>query len=137
MGIAMKIRKQSPRGIIEGDHCRFLVYDETKGELPPTEERLERNEQMTARFTQGMTPDKALEFAAGVAENMKEMDVGLHGVASGRLHLAYFTVYRDGKIGYEWDNAIEYTHDDMKLILRRAHAARKRVRFSEEPTPTN
>ncbi len=114
----MRVIKLRKRGIVSEDSCRFVVYDETK-----TEDRSKRSSEILDRITNDFMQDIVAEMSD---ESMKLINRSSHG----HPHLCYFSIHRDGRITFQFDEEYEYERSEMKFIMRRASEAKRRVQFS-------
>jgi hypothetical protein len=121
----MRIRRNH-RGPVEGrNHQMFLIYDETtKAERTQLDELREKFPVAPA----GCDPET---FHQDLAKRVRELDKVLYGPALDHPHLAYVQINRDGSMHFEFDSERPYTPDELKTMMRKANAAKKRLTWGE------
>ncbi len=119
----MKIWRRH-RGPVTANHIGFWIYDETRTVPDTTEEDLRK------KFNPilNIEPDV---FYRDLTKNVRELDAIVWGPTQHHPKFAYVQVNRDGTMHFEFDNEHPYTPDELRAIMRKANAAKKRITWGE------
>ena len=117
----MKVQRQGNRGLIKMQHCNFLIYDESKSFDQEASDR---------RYVHSHSPNLSEELKERMVQNFvnsgKEV---LWRKAYGHPLVCFFTVNKDAPTTYEFDSDKKYTSVELKEIMRRSNAAKRRCKW--------
>lgn len=111
------------RNPIEGDQVNFWVYDETTLVDPDAERK--RLREMPVPLCIKEEEEEKDQFYFRLIESTERMNKIIWGPSDKHPKIACFSIHRDGKIEYEFDDRIQYSEEVLKQIMKKANAAKK------------
>lgn len=118
----MKVQRQGHKNPIPESHCLFLIYDPES-----VVNEMGKARQSAEKFPAHGNPQ---EFYSRLAKEIYESHKEFWGECFEHKIICFFVVNKDGPTTFEFDNEVEYTAEQLKMIMRKASAAKRRCVFA-------